>query len=126
MTLRRASFCRARFYQGKKKLHHVTFAPANRDAATHCIVLLHGWGQSAAAWQLTAEALHESFPNAVIIVPDLVGHGRSSDACPEFELTVSLFVSQVGESAITDLFVCIFVFVEIKRVAFSSRCAAAD
>ena len=85
--------------QRRKQLHHAVFGPADRSTASHCIVLLHGWGQSSSAWVRTAEALHAQHPNAVIIVPDLLGHGRSSNACPTLGLHINLFVEQVGKPA---------------------------
>ena len=85
--------------QRRKQLHPVVFGPADRSTASHCIVLLHGWGQSSSAWVRTAESLHAQYPNAVIIVPDLLGHGRSSNACPTLGLHINLFVEQVNDSA---------------------------
>ena len=89
--------------QYKKKMHHVCLGPAReeRASASHCIVLLHGWAQSSSAWLATAEALHARFPRAVIIVPDLVGHGKSSDALAAPEATVTPFTFTVAVLSVT-------------------------
>ena len=78
---------------GKLFVHTAsTIDPAR---ATHAIVLLHGFGQSSNAWRQTAADVAAAQPTAVVLVPDLVGFGKSSSACASLPLSQPLFVEHV-------------------------------
>ena len=67
-----------------------------QDGAGEVIVLLHGWGFSAAVWDELAARLAPQFR---VLRPDLPGHGRSAPVGQGYSLDalVDALMDEIGE-----------------------------
>ncbi len=59
------------------------------------IVLCHGFAQSGNCWLKLAQEVVQRHPTAVVILPDLVGFGKSSGAAKDVGLSQPLFVEHI-------------------------------